>query len=135
MTDFQNTYANRPGESMSWGDKMETPSSFKPEKFFRTGVDIQNSVALSVGSDKNQSYLSVATTNAEGIMPNNSYSRYNFTFRNTSKFLAAKMTLDVSASYIKQGDKNLMAQGEYFNPLKSLYLFPRGEDFADVRMY
>jgi hypothetical protein len=45
------------------------------------------------------------------------------------------MTLDVSASYIKQNDKNLMAQGEYFNPLITLYFFPRGENFDDIRMY
>lgn len=135
MPEFQNTYANRPGEFMSWGDKMEQPGNFEPKKFFRQGVDIQNAMALSLGTEKNQTYFSAATTNAKGIMPNNNYNRYNFTFRNTTKFLQDKMTLDISASYIKQNDKNLMAQGEYFNPLITLYLFPRGENFDDIRMY
>ena len=45
------------------------------------------------------------------------------------------MTLDVGFSYIIQEDLNLMAQGEYFNPLPAVYLFPRGENFEAVRMY
>ena len=45
------------------------------------------------------------------------------------------MTLDFGFSYIIQRDKNLMAQGEYFNPLPAVYLFPRGESFDAVRMY
>ena len=28
-----------------------------------------------------------------------------------------------------------MAQGEYWNPLIDVYLFPRGENFDDVRLY
>jgi TonB-linked SusC/RagA family outer membrane protein len=135
MPEFQNTYANRPGEMMSWGDKMDQATSFSPKNFFNTGTDIQNSVSLSVGSEKNQTYFSASTTNAQGIIPNNKYNRYNFTLRNVTTFLKDKMTLDVSANYIKQNDRNLMAQGEYFNPLITLYLFPRGENFDDVRMY
>jgi TonB-linked SusC/RagA family outer membrane protein len=135
MPEFQNTYSNRPGEFMSWGDKMDEPSTFKPKKFFNTGTDIQNTLALSVGSQRSQTYFSASSTNAQGIIPNNKYNRYNFTFRNVTKFFNDKVTFDVSASYIKQNDKNLMAQGEYFNPLITLYLFPRGENFDDVRMY
>lgn len=135
MPEFQNTYANRPGEYMSWGDKMDQPTSFNPKNFFNTGTDIQNNISLTVGSEKSQTYLSAGTTNATGIIPNNSYDRYNFTFRNTTKFLKDKLTLDVSANYIKQSDKNLMAQGEYWNPLIDVYLFPRGEDFNDVQLF
>lgn len=135
MPQFQNSYGNRPGEYMSWGDKMETQSSYNPKNFFNTGTNVQNGVSLSVGSEKSQTYLSASTDNATGIMPNNSYNRYNFYFRNTTKFLNDKMTLDVSANYIKQNDKNLTAQGEYWNPLIDVYLYPRGENFDDIRMY
>lgn len=62
-------------------------------------------------------------------MPNNDYDRYNFSFRNTTNFLNNKFILDTSANYIIQNDKNMVSQGQYFNPLTSLYLFPRGEDF------
>ncbi len=133
MPRFQNTYGNEPGSYQSWG--AGTSRRFNPGEFFNTGSNINNSVAVSMGSKRNQTYLSVATTNASNIIPNSGYNRYNFTFRNTTSFLKDKMTLDVSASYIIQDNKNMIASGEYFNPLPALYLFPRGEDFDNVRMY
>ena len=136
MPEFQNVYANRPGEVRSWGEKYSSPyAGFEPEDFFNTGSNIQNNVSLTVGNDKNQTYASIGTTNAQGIIPNNKYNRYNFAFRNTTKFLNDKLTLDFSFNYINQNDKNLMAQGQYFNPLVPLYLFPRGESFDAIRTY
>lgn len=136
MPEFQNSYANRPGEVRSWGEKGASPyGGFEPEDFFNTGTNIQNNVALTVGNDRNQTYLSVGTTNARGIIPDNKYNRYNFTVRNTTKFLDDKLTLDFSLSYVNQNDRNLMAQGQYFNPLVPLYLFPRGESFDAIRTF
>lgn len=136
MPEFQNSYANRPGEVRSWGEKGGSPyGGFEPEDFFNTGTNIQNNVALTVGNDRNQTYLSVGTTNARGIIPDNKYNRYNFTMRNTTKFLDDKLTLDISLSYVNQNDRNLMAQGQYFNPLVPLYLFPRGESFDAIRTF
>lgn len=136
MPEFQNSYANRPGEVRSWGEKGGSPyGGFEPEDFFNTGTNIQNNVALTVGNDRNQTYLSVGTTNARGIIPDNKYNRYNFTVRNTTKFLVDKLTLDFSLSYVNQNDRNLMAQGQYFNPLVPLYLFPRGESFDAIRTF
>lgn len=136
MPEFQNTYVNRSGEFKSWGAGTGSMfGSFDPEDFFNTGTNIQNTVTLSVGNSKNQTYLSAATTNAKGIMPNNKYDRYNFTVRNTTSFLDDKMTMDLGFNYIIQEDQNLMAQGQYFNPLPALYLYPRGENFDTVRMY
>ncbi len=136
MPEFQNEYANRPGEVRSWGEKGGSEySGYDPKDFFNTGSNIQNNVALTVGNGKNQTYASIGTTNAKGIIPNNKYDRYNFTFRNTTSFLDDKMTLDFNFSYVKQNDRNLTAQGQYFNPLVSLYLFPRGESFDAVRTY
>lgn len=125
MPEFQNEYANRPGEVRSWGTKGGSEyTGFEPEDFFNTGTNIQNNVSLTVGNGKNQTYASIGTTNATGIIPNNDYDRYNFTFRNTTNFLNDKMTLDFNFSYVKQNDQNLVAQGQYFNPLVALYLFP-----------
>ena len=133
MPKFQNTYGNMTGEMMSWG--LETDKRYDPANFFNTGSNVSNALSLSTGNDKSQSYISVATTNATGIMPNNDYDRYNFSFRNTTNFLNNKFILDTSANYIIQNDKNMVSQGQYFNPLTSLYLFPRGEDFSDVAVY
>ena len=136
MPEFQHSYINRPGEVKTWGDKAESAFvAYDPKNFFNTGTNIQNTVSLTAGTDKNQTYLSVGTTNAKGIIPNNTYDRYNFAFRNTTSFLNDRMHFDFSFNYILERDKNLTAQGQWFNPLTSLYLFPRGESFDVIRMF
>jgi TonB-linked SusC/RagA family outer membrane protein len=133
MPKFQNTYGNAPGDVTSWGNK--TNLRYKPDGFFNTGTNVSNSLSLSTGNDKSQTYLSAATVNSKGILPNNKYDRYNFSFRNTTSFLDNKFVLDAGANYIIQKDKNMVSQGQYFNPLPALYLFPRGEDFREVQLF
>lgn len=135
LPEFQQTYGNRAGEFGSWGDQLKTPSTYDPAKFFQTGLNETNSLSLSVGNEKNQTYVSLSATHAKGLVPQNKYSRYNFTFRNTTSFLNDKMTLNIGGSYINQSDQNMIRQGQYMNPLVPVYLFPRGEDFASVRLY
>ena len=132
---FQNTYGNKAGSFYSWGDRLATPSSYDPKDFFNTGHNYINSVTVTTGTKTNKTYISVATTNATGILPNNKYNRYNFTARNTSDFLNDKLHLDVSGSYIIQNTQNMYRPGEYYNPLTAAYLFPRGEDWSAVALY
>lgn len=133
MPEMQSKYGNVAGNVDSWGPIVN--SDYDPRDFFRTGSNVINSVALSTGNQKNQSYLSASTTNTTNILPNSGYNRYNFTVRNTTSFLKDKMTLDAGASYILQNDKNMVSQGYYYNPLPGLYRFPRSENFEDVRMF
>lgn len=132
---FQNTYGNKPGEFSSWGDKLDSPSSYDPNDFFRTGYNTTTSLSISLGNEKNQTFASASTTAAEGIVPNNKYQRHNFTMRNSTNFFNDKMTMDLGFSYIIQKDQNMLSQGQYFNPLVPVYLFPRGEDFTPYRMF
>lgn len=132
---FQNRYGNAPGEFASWGALLETPSTYDPIDFFNTGVTEINSLTFTVGNDKNQTFASAAVTNAPGVMPESDYNRYNFSIRNTTKFFNDKLTLDLGASYIIQNNKNFVGSGEYYNPIAALWLFPRGEDFNEVRMF
>ena len=133
MPKFQNKYGNSEGVFGSWG--AETSYRYDPAKFFNTGANVSNGVSLETGNERSQTYLSAGSTNANGILPNNAYERYNFSFRNTTSFLKEKMTLDISGNYIIQKDRNMVSQGQYFNPLPALYLFPRGEDFNEVRVF
>ena len=141
---FQNRYgtgdySSSEGSAVrSWGKKLNKANmmGYDPRKdYFRTGVTGTESVALSTGNSRNQTYLSAAAVNSIGNVPNNSYDRYNFTFRNTTKFFGDRMTLDVSASYILQNDRNMTNQGTYNNPLTGAYLFPRGNDWNDIYMF
>lgn len=132
---FQNTYGNMPGEVMSWGAKLDKPSTYNPLDFFRTGFNTTTTLSVSAGTERNQTFVSLGATNSEGLMPNNDYNRYNFTVRNTAVLIKDRLTFDFSAGYVKQNDLNPGTQGQYFNPLVSLYLFPRGEDFDAIRLY
>jgi TonB-linked SusC/RagA family outer membrane protein len=133
MPEFQNTYGSAEKEFSSWGAAKAT--SWEPKDFFQTGFTETNSLALSVGNNRNQTYFSAASTNARGIIPNNTYNRYNFTLRNTTELIEDKLTLDMSASYIITNDNNMMSQGQYHNPLVPLYLFPRGDDMNKYKVY
>lgn len=134
MPDMQDRYGKSSGYSC-WGAQLPDSYSYDPRKFFNTGTDVINSVSLSTGNAKNQTYISATTTNTTGIVPESSYDRYNFTARNTTKFANDKLILDLGASFIIQKDHNLVSQGTYCNPLPGLYLFPRGDDFNEVRLY
>lgn len=137
--DFQNKYGTSlDNRNMSWGSKLNKYNfmGYDPyDDYFKTGVVTTESVSLSTGNDKNQTYVSIGAVNSAGIIPNNSYDRYNFTFRNTSSMLNDKMKLSVGGSYIKQEDMNMTNQGVYSNPIVSAYLYPRGNDWANVKMY
>lgn len=132
---FQNTYGSEEGQFSSWGNKLETPSTYNPFDYLQTGFTETNSLSVSTGTDRNQTYISVAATNARGIIPNNEYNRYNLTVRNTAELIKDKLTFDFSASYIKSFSQNMMSQGQYHNPLVPLYLFPRGDDIEKYKLY
>lgn len=143
MPEFQNRYGTGSYGSVSgspvysWGPKLTDAArtGYTPDDFFETGHVYTNAVTLSGGTEKNQTYFSAAAVNSDGIIPNNYYDRYNFTFRNSTQFLQDRLHLDVSASYIVQKDRNMINQGVYSNPIVSAYLFPRGDDFEAVKIF
>ena len=135
MPEFQNTYGNLTGDYFSWGDKMEKTSSWEPRDFFNTGATFNNSFNLSMGTEKNQTYISASAVNSTGMVENNKYHRYNVTFRNTAKFLKDKLTLDVSASYVREFYNNMISFGTYFSPIVGAYLYPRGMNFESEKYF
>ncbi len=141
---FQNRYGtgdlNSPEGSVvrSYGLPLQESNNYGYDPrtdYFQTGVTSTETLTFSTGTDKNQTYLSTSAVNSKGIVPNTAYNRYNFKFRNTTKFLNDKMTLDVSAEYVIQNHRNMRNQGLYNNPIVGAYLFPRGGEWEDVKMY
>ncbi|MDC2384258.1 TonB-dependent receptor [Bacteroides ovatus] len=143
LPEFQNRYGTgtrgKTGgtTTLSWGPLLNNAArtGFEPKEFFDTGLIFTNSVTLSTGTDKNQTFFSAASVNSQGIVPNNRYNRFNFTFRNTTHFLNDRMKLDVGASYIIQNDRNMTNQGVYSNPIVPVYLFPRSDDFSLIKVF
>lgn len=135
MPEFQTKYGNQPRTYSSWGGVLATPSSYNPQDFFNTAANTQTNASISVGNEKNQTYASLMHVYANGILPNNSYDKYSVTVRNTTSFLQDRMTLDAGFSYVETEDQNMLSAGRYFNPLTSLYTYPRGESVEDLMMF
>lgn len=138
---FQSKYGqgdtvNNPSTSSlsAWGPK-QSGGFYNTKSFFNTGSQLINSLSISTGTEKNQTYVSYANTHADGIEPGNTFYRNNFTIRNTSKMFNDKVTVDASANYINQKTVNRPTSGTYFNPLLGLYLYPRGGNFAQYKNY
>jgi TonB-linked SusC/RagA family outer membrane protein len=120
----------------SWGAKETggAPNG-QPSQYFVTGKGAFNSFTLSTGTDKNQTFISYANTHDDGVQPGNTFNRHNITLNNTTKLLNDKMTLDFSGNYITQNSVDRPGEGSYFNPLSSVYLFPRGMDFNQYKNF
>lgn len=144
MPKLQNSYGTGtngqyiPTSNMSWGAPLTASNSYNyqpADDYLRTGFVSTQALTFSTGTERNQTYASAASVNSLGIVPNNRYDRYNFNIRNTSKFLNDKLTLDLNASYIRQTDRNMVNQGTYGNPMVGALLYPRGNDWSDVKSY
>lgn len=87
MPKFQDWYGTS-GTDGSWGTRLNSSNryGYDPKSdYFQTGIIGTETFSLSTGSEHNQTYLSAAAVNSRGIVPNNKYERYNFTFRNTTQ--------------------------------------------------
>ncbi|WP_139957516.1 SusC/RagA family TonB-linked outer membrane protein [Flavicella sediminum] len=109
----------------SWGAKANGLSN-AAKSFFNTGYTSIQSMSLSAGTKKAQTYFSYANTLAGGVMPENSMKRNNLTLRETASFLEDKIKVSASVNLSDQRINNRSTNGLYSNPLSGLYLHPVG---------
>ena len=98
-------------------------------------MNFTHNATLTAGTERNQVYLSLGSSTVSGIIPNNDFQRYNLSFKNVFSTLKDRLRFTFSFKFIRENDRNMLAQGQYFNPLTSAYLFPRGERFDAIRDY
>ena len=132
---FQNTYGAKDGYYASWGSKLSKPQSWSPVDFFQTGYNTSNSLSVSFGGERSQTYISAGVVTAEGIIPNNEYNRYNFTANHTSSFLKDRMHLSVLGMYMNVNEQNMLSSGQYYNPMVPIYLMSPGDDINKYAVY
>ena len=93
-------------------------------EFFRTGVTTNNSVSVSGGTEKVQTYFSIGNSHANGMIRNNAYNRNTMAFRQNYK-LFEKLNIEVSANYVSTKTTNRPGGGTVYNPIYHTYLAPR----------
>ena len=111
----------------SWGAKADGLSN-DTDGFFQSGYTAIQSLALTGGTKKAQTYLSYANTLAEGVIPNNKLIRNNITLRESMSFYKDKVQVNASVNLSDQRINNRPTNGLYSNPLTGLYLHPVGVD-------
>ena len=97
------------------------------DNLYRTGINTNNSISVSGGTEKIQTYVSYSNSYSQGMMPTNTYSRNTFAFRQTYN-LWDRITLNVSANYNQAKTKNRVGGGTIGNPIYHLYNTPRDVD-------
>lgn len=113
--------------------KLRNYTSDHVDDFFRTGTTWNNSVSISGGTEKVRSYFSYANSNSQGMVPNNSYNRNTFSFRQNYNLINNKLKIDVSINYVSAKNKNRPGGGTVMNPLYDLYRVPGNIDMDYYR--
>ena len=121
LPDFQNSYGQGNGGVLvessgeSWGAKMSgqgftnylgksSTYSAQPNNvkdFFRSGISLNNSVSVSGGSEKTQTYLSYTNNQIQGIIPTNDMQRHTVNLRITNQ-VGTRLSTDAKVTYIAQ---------------------------------
>ena len=144
LPNFQNAYGQGNGGILSgtsgesWGAKMTGQSftnhlgesstySAQPDnvkEFFRKGTSFNNSIGITGGTDKMQTYLSYTNNQIQGIIPGNNLSRHTVNLRITNN-IGSRLTTDAKITYVLQQIKNRPRTGEENSPVSNIYNLAR----------
>ncbi|MBN8826638.1 MULTISPECIES: SusC/RagA family TonB-linked outer membrane protein [unclassified Spirosoma] len=150
----QNTYAQGSGGTYStlaggsWGPAVsgqsvtnwqgktvnlqDYPDNIKD--FFQTAVSTNNSVGISGGSDKVQTYLSYSNNYINGIVPNNRLSRNTFNGR-MSVDLTNRLSVDAKVTYMVQNIYDKPGVGGDGLVVANIFRIPRSVDPETLKSY
>lgn len=123
------TYTNFLGKQRSY---TAQPDNIKD--FFRTGVSTINSIGVSGGSERMQTYLSYTYTSTQGIVPFNDLARHNVNLR-ISNQISRRFSTDAKITYIRQDIKDRPRTGEENSPTIDIYQIPRNISTDDAKQY
>ncbi|MFT5243430.1 MAG: TonB-linked SusC/RagA family outer membrane protein [Glaciecola sp.] len=126
------TENGRVSDPKSWGARTNGLSN-TIDDFFNTGFTSIQSMSLSSGTKKAQTYFSFANTITNGVMPENELKRNVFNLRETASFLNDKISVSANISLSDQRISNRPTNGLYSNPLTGLYLNPVGIDLNEYK--
>ncbi|WP_031525775.1 SusC/RagA family TonB-linked outer membrane protein [Dyadobacter crusticola] len=139
LPQLQNTYGQGNGgafaekASQSWGAAATTyPNNVKD--FFRTGVSTNNSIGISAGTDKVQTYTSYTHNSNQGIIPNNGLTRHTLNLRIGTQF-SKKFSTDAKITYTNQTIENKPRAGEESGAVMNVYKVPRSVDLNTYKNY
>ncbi len=132
----------------SWGPKMtgqpwtnylggQTTYSAHPNNvkdFFRTGASFNNSVSVSGGGEKGQTYVSYTNNSLQGVVPLNNLLRHTITVRQSNQ-ISKIFSTDAKITYLNEVTSNRPRTGEENSPVMDIYNTPRNLSTAELKQY
>lgn len=154
LPDVQNTYGQGSGGVLdgsagdSWGARMNgqdyvnylgEPSNYTPQpdnihNFFSTGTNLFNSIGISGGSEKTQTYLSYTNNEVQGIIPNNDLSSHNINLRITNQ-ISDRLSVDAKITYFVRDIVHKPRTSEGNTPVLDIYQIPRNVSTIEAQQY
>jgi len=131
--ELQFRYGSVNGTKESWATSTGSYEDTYVDDFFKTGVNVINSVSISGGNDKTKAYFSYGNVKASGIIDKHTYGRNNLTFKQSTKLLDDKLTIGSNVILSSEKTLNRPRAGYYDNPLSGLYRFPRDRNFEEFK--
>ena len=154
LPSFQNDYSQgnggtyAPSAGASWGEKMNGQNvtnylgnsqslSAQPDNvkdFFQTAMSLNNSIGITTGSDKVQTYFSYSNSQVEGVIPNNELDRHTVNLRIGTQ-ISERFSTDAKVTYVHQENDHKVKSGEENAAVLNAYLMPRNVRLEDVKNY
>lgn len=137
-----------PSSGESWGARMSGQSytnflgqtaryEAQPDNikdFFRTGVSVNNSIGISGGGEKMQTYFSYTNNAIQGIVSRNDLMRHTVNLR-ISNTISKRFSTDAKVTYISQDIENRPRTGEENAPVIDIYQIARNIPLSDARQF
>lgn len=101
------------GQTVTLWNGKSVPLLGQPDNlknFFRTGQTYNNTLSISGGGEKMQTYFSYGNTMAQGILPNNDLTRHNVDLKTDNK-ISSRLSVSTKMSYIFEDVNNRPVPG------------------------
>jgi TonB-linked SusC/RagA family outer membrane protein len=156
LPEFQNSYGQGNNGVLkdtllsgeSWGAKMNgqpvvthllKPGTYSAQPnnvkdFFQKGYSLNNSISVSGGTEKMQTYLSYTNNKIAGIIQGNELIRHTVNLRLTNQ-ISSRFSTDAKVTYLNQDIKNRPRTGEENAPVIDIYNMARNISTADAQNY
>jgi outer membrane receptor protein involved in Fe transport len=113
----------------SYTDHFGNQSSYSAQPdnikdFFKTGLNINNAISVSGGSEKAQTYVSYINSSVQGIIPNNTLMSHIVNLRLTNQ-IGKRFSTDAKITYNHRDIKAAPRTGEGNTPVLDIYQIPR----------
>jgi TonB-linked SusC/RagA family outer membrane protein len=139
LPDVQNVYVQGNGgvaasrASGSWGNTGTTfPNNIKD--FFRNAMSYNNSVGVTGGTEKMQTYMSYTNNYNQGLVEGNDLTRHTINLRVNNQ-VSKKFSTDLKLTYTNQTINNKIKVGEESGVVMNLYKIPRSVDLQTVKNF